>query len=381
MLLVAPLALGLLVLVAWKRAALGRLTFLAKAILVLQALIIVGALNPLQGSIVGGVAGLLFVLVPTLGFWIGRALCDERTLAALLRLVSVLAVGVALYGLAQVLVGFTSWDQQWIDSRVVASLNVGNVIRSFGTMSSAAEYGTFLAVGLIIWVAYWLRVGAAIIAVPAIALLGVAVFLESSRGLVVLCVATIGVMLAAKAGLPGIASLAVAALLLVALGYGIRHVAPTSFGSGKTSVLAAHQVGGLLNPLDPNASTVGLHYSLLLNGLRAGIDNPLGKGIGGITIAGERFGGVTAGTELDPSNMAVSLGLPGLVAYLLIVAAGFRALYRRARLRGDRLSVAALGIATVMAMQWLNGGQYAVAILPWLVLGWVDRPIRDERDH
>jgi hypothetical protein len=33
----------------------------------------------------------------------------------------------------------------------------------------------------------------------------------------------------------------------------------------------------------------------------------------------------------------------------------------------------ALGLLVVMVLQWLNGGQYAVALLVWLTLGWLDR--------
>ena len=372
-LLVGPFALGLLALAAIDRGVGGRRSFLTKSVFALQVLIILGALNPLQRSPLGGIAGLLFVLVPTFGFWIGRGLCDDRTLARVLRIVAVLAVFVALYGLAQTLVRFPSWDRLWINGAGVGSLNVHGVIRPFGSLSSAAEYGTFIAVGLIIWLAYSFRPVVAPLAAPALVLLAVAVFLESSRGLVVMSVAAIGFVVAARARLPGLASVAVAAALLAGLGYGIKHIAPSSFGSGKSSVLVAHQVNGLSNPLDPNASTATTHYSMMINGFRAGIHNPFGEGIGTITIAGARFGGVTAGTELDPSNMGLSLGIPGMVVYLLVVIAGFRTLYGRARTRGDALSVAALGVAAVTAMQWLNGGQYAVAILPWLVLGWADR--------
>jgi hypothetical protein len=30
-------------------------------------------------------------------------------------------------------------------------------------------------------------------------------------------------------------------------------------------------------------------------------------------------------------------------------------------------------VLVITLLQWLNGGQYAVAFLVWLVLGWVDR--------
>jgi hypothetical protein len=39
-------------------------------------------------------------------------------------------------------------------------------------------------------------------------------------------------------------------------------------------------------------------------------------------------------------------------------------------------SVAALlavGVVTLVVLHWLDGGQYAVAWLPWFIIGWADR--------
>ncbi len=72
--------------------------------------------------------------------------------------------------------------------------------------------------------------------------------------------------------------------------------------------------------------------------------------------------------------MAVALGLPGLLAYGVILVSGLRLALSTAQRRRDVLSLAALGIVAVTVLQWLNGGLYSVAFLPWLVLGWMDRP-------
>ncbi|MDQ3463111.1 MAG: hypothetical protein M3471_08825, partial [Actinomycetota bacterium] len=72
LLLVAPAVLIVLVVVAARRGAFRSRTPLANAILVLSGLLLVGTLNPLQGGIAAGFAGLLFVLVPILWFWVGR---------------------------------------------------------------------------------------------------------------------------------------------------------------------------------------------------------------------------------------------------------------------------------------------------------------------
>ena len=163
-------------------------------------------------------------------------------------------------------------------------------------------------------------------------------------------------------------------LLLVALVFGLRHYGPSTYGTGTSAALLSHQVQGLSDPLNPQTSTAGVHLTLITNGLKQAFSQPLGQGISVVTIAGAKFGGLANGTEADPSNVAVALGLPGLLAYLVILVVGMTRVYGIATRRRDGLALAALGVVTLTALQWLNGGQYAVAVLPWLVLGWADRP-------
>jgi hypothetical protein len=75
----------------------------------------------------------------------------------------------------------------------------------------------------------------------------------------------------------------------------------------------------------------------------------------------------------------VALGLPGLLAYLCVAGFGLLAVYRVAARRRDGLAVAALMVVVATSLEWLNGGQYAVAFVPWLVLGWADRRQADDK--
>jgi hypothetical protein len=34
----------------------------------------------------------------------------------------------------------------------------------------------------------------------------------------------------------------------------------------------------------------------------------------------------------------------------------------------------ALGALIAVLLEWFNGGNYAVAFIPWLMLGWLDQP-------
>ena len=371
LLLVGPLMLAILAVAALRRDAFALRSRLSRAVLALSVLILLGSVNPLGGSLFGGLAGLLFVLVPTLGFWVGRAM-DDRAMAIVFRAVAILGVAVAVYGLIQTIVGFPSWDRRWIEQVTVASLNVNGTIRPFATFSSAQEFATYLAIATVVCLGAMFRIRHAPIALAALATLIPALVLESSRGAIVSVIIALGAMLGARKRVPLVVAAGIGALLLAALVVGLRSYGPTTVGQSASSALVSHDVAGLSDPLNSQTSTLGAHWSLLVHGVKSAFTSPVGEGIAKVTIAGSAFGGVTAGTEVDPSNVAVALGLPGLIAYLVIFVVGIRLVYRAARTRGDSLSLIGLGIVVVTMFQWLNGGLYSVALLPWLVLGWAD---------
>jgi hypothetical protein len=373
LLVVAPVAWTILVLVAARRGAFSHPTTLSKGVLALSLLAVASSLVPVNGSFIAGPAGLIFVLVPMLAFWVGRGLVGDRTLATLLKLVALLAVAAVLYGLTQTVYGFRSWDLHWIRTSGYAALNVNGVIRPFATFSSAAEYAYFAGVAVVVWLAFWLRPGRIVVTLAAVGLLGTGIAYEGSRGIVVSLVAAVGLMLGARRGIALVPAAIGAVVLVLVLSFAVRHVVPSGYEGSGSSTLLAHQAQGIANPLDPKSSTLLVHLTYIVHGLGSAVTHPLGQGVAAVTIAGSRFGGQAKGTEADPSNAAVALGLPGLLAYLVIAVSGIALAYRTAVRRGDALSLVALGVLSVTLFQWLNGGQYAVAFLPWLVLGWLDR--------
>lgn len=375
LLAVEALAIAILVVVAVARGALNELSRLAKSVLALSLLILLAAFNPIGGNLTAGFGSLFLILVPMLAFWVGRGLCDDRMLATVLVLVGVLAIFAALYGLLQTFNGFPSWDAAWIGESGYSALNVGGVLRAFGPFTSASEYASYLGIGFVACLAFGLRLVRAPVAWAPLPLLAVAIFYESSRGIIFTLAFTAALMVAAWWRLPIAVSVVVAAAAFVSVPFVTRSVASptpvTPLGTG--AVLTAHQVQGLSSPFNSQESTLGAHLSLLGQGFHTAVHNPVGLGIGSVTIAGSKYGGQAASTEVDPGNAATALGFPGLVAYLVVAAAAFFKAYSLAVRRRDALSLATLGILTVTSLQWLNGGQYAVAFLVWFVLGWVDR--------
>jgi hypothetical protein len=370
--LVGALGIGVLLVVGTARAGGRGLSGLAQTVLILQILILLSAANPAQGGLEVGAAGLLLVLVPTLGFWIGRALVDDRTLRRLLVLVVALAVPTAVYGLVQTYSGFPSWDASWIQASGYAALNVGDATKPFGPFPSASEYALFVALGLVVAFVLALPPIRARVALWAVPLLAVAMFLASARGIVFASVGALALIAAAWRRLPlaGAVVLGVVAIVLVPSVVG--RLAPSG-DSGQTGALVQHQVSGLSNPFDTRDSTALIHLSMITDGIRSAVSAPAGVGVGSVTLAAERFGGTARTTEADPSNLAVALGAPGFVAYVVLLLLVVGRAYTLAVTRRDALSLGVLGLLVVTALQWFNGGQYTVALLIWLAMGWLDR--------
>ena len=369
--------LVLLFVVASGRGALRQRSRLANVVGLLSLLVLVEALSPFQGGLLVGLAGLLFMLVPMLAFWVGRSLLDDVTLRRLFQLVAVLSVVSAIYGLIQQFVGFPSWDERWIASSGYVALNVGNgVTRAFGNFSSAQEYAAFLSVGLVILVSSLPKVRRVLLplALGAIGLVGFALVLASVRTSLVLTAAALGSIAAARVRLRPGAALLAGVLAIVALGVGLSYLSVSSQTPRRPAgTLLQHDISGITNPTGSGSSLPG-HLSETFDGVKSAFSQPIGYGTGSVTPASGRLGPATiAGTDSDLGNAGTGLGLLGFILYVVVVVQGLLCTYRLAARRRDALAFAALGLLVVMLDQWLNGNLYSVAWLVWLSLGWVDR--------
>jgi hypothetical protein len=370
LLLVAPIALAVLLIKLFviERRALGgdRMSTLVLAVL---AVTLLQSLNPRGGSITAGLTALLFAGVPLLWFFVGRELVDDATLERVLKLVVPIGLATACYGLFQTQAGFPHWDAAWVSVTGYAALQVGDRTRAFGTFSSAAEYATYLSVVVVVCAVFAYRTR--LLSLVLVPLAALALFLDSSRSIVIVTLLALVVVAGAYTGrVSGIVGLSAAAALGLFLFIHTSGAHLQARAATTNNPLVTHQVDGLVNPLDPQQSTLLLHVRGLVKGVSAGLHSVVGHGIASTTLAGAKLGGNAQATELDVSDAFVGLGAVGGVLYLSFV---LLALWRTARLalhRRDALSLAALGILIVTLGQWLNGGYYAVSSLVWVLLGW-----------
>jgi hypothetical protein len=346
---------------------------LSRLVLALLLLTLLESVNPLSGSLVANLAGLLFLAAPLVWFFIGRQIMDRRLVTLVLGSAIVLGVCNAAYGMVQAVGAMPSWDVAWLQTGGYTALRVGNDLKPFGTFTSSAEYAAYLAVALVLAVA--LAINGRRLALTVLPILAVGLFLDSTRGVVALAVLAVIVMFALRMRRAS-GALAIGALAVAVAGATVLLLGPTieqlAIDSG--SPLVVHETAGLLHPFDPNQSTLGLHLQRIGDGLGKALANPLGLGTGASNLAGAKLGATVTGTEVDVSNAFVNLGLIGGALFVAVVVTGLGRLVAGYRRTPDPYLAGVLGLAIVTLGQWLgSGGQYAVAPLLWLALGWATR--------
>ena len=344
---------------------------------------LIEAFNPLQGSVRAGVAGLLFVLVPTLAFWIGRGLVDDGApQRKSFVLMAGFAVIAALYGLWQTFAGFPSWDARWIADSNYAALNVGRTIGPFGTFSSAAEYGFYLSIGIAIWISFTRSVSRLVVHLRR---------RDATRGRLIYRVRANDHRTPRRCsrhrhrGPPRRPTLDSTRCRRRWPSSSSRSQPDTSPGPSRT-VRPRHSSAMRLR----GSRTLQLR---VVHGARPRLAdlarNSVCRDEPGWTRHQRGHDRRDEVRRHQPEHRSGSIERScsawsaWLIAYLAVVITGLGLLYRTAARRRDALATAALAVVLATALEWLNGGQYAIAFLPWLVFGWADRArvLEDEAEQ
>ena len=352
---------------------LPRDTRLARLLLWLVGLMVLEIVNPMQGGIAVGIAGVLFYIVPILWYYVGRKLVSQILLERLFPIIIGIACLAALYGLYQTWFGFLPSEIAWMKLSGMGAMSVNGTTRALSFFTSPQEYSSFVGIAIaLLWTLCLRGKWVALIPIP---LLILALFLESSRGAIIGTLAICTALWAIqgrniKVWIPrGVLALVLAVVGLV---WSLQQAQNGSY-SAQTQNLVNHQAQGLLDPTNAKTSTAGAHSAMIGIGIARGFTNPIGLGLGATTIAASKFGDGAVSTEMDFSNMFASLGFIGGLLYVYIIGT---TIFKALRYWHLTRSYAALGLVAVLlgtVGQWLNGQQYAAACLIWLCIGALDR--------
>jgi hypothetical protein len=353
---------------------------LSKAVLGLLVVMGLEVLNPKQGSLSIGLSGAFFYIIPVMWFWIGRSLGSVALVEAIIfRVVLPLGIIAGIFGLCQSFIGFLPYQQAWIAAvaRTYTSLYVGSSVRAFGFSVSAAEYATLVECSTALIVAAYFA--SRRLWMAALPILATALLLSGGRGLTIKLVVVLCVLWIVRKGrlnpgkLIGMAVLGGLALLSLSLiaGHFVGSADAGQRGGSAAQEALMHQLGGLAHPFDKKYSSAGLHTNMVAMGFLEGLTSPLGHGLGATTFAARKFATDSdwGSSELDFSDMFISLGLAGGLLYLGVAAFGMRAAFKYFRETKLSVGIPVLAILLATLGGWLIDGQYSTCSLVFFILG------------
>ena len=403
--LLTPLVtlMALAMLLRSQRLNMFRATPLAGSVSVLGLIFVLEIFNPLQGGLLIGLSGALFLLVPMVWFYFGQSV-SEKFIHTALRLVVLAGIVASLYGVYQMMFGYPAFEQYWIDNTdFYSSIAVGHVRRAVATFSSAEEWGRYTEIGAI--VAFGLAAGANkfsarigwLICGPASLS---AVLLSGQRTAVFGLMVGIATLVLLGATTWPRAIMRLGLLLLPVVLIGVFVSAPTdeeiwSKGDNETvSTLLSHTQRGTLKPAEEESLQIRLEtWTHLVTEVIP--YRPLGAGLGAGSLSELRFSAASDAPPIDNFFLvlAVACGIPGVLLFLWILSRATWLSLRTARRAAtstrnaniNRIVAALLPALILNSMFGLTFSIYSVAPVAWLLIGWISAeskriPLEDERE-
>ena len=373
LLLIGPLFATVLFAYAWASKALSLDTSLAKWMTGLMAIMVVQMFNPQQGGLMVGIAGAVFYLVPLFWFWIGRSYATPALIRSLFSNVLVpLALAAGVFGLYQVLVGYLPYQLEWYDISGYSGLGPSvDRLKPISFFTSSTENAKFLSIAaLIVWTRVLIRKDYGRLLF--FGFLFLSVFLVGSRGPVVkliLVAAGLWAIMGDSVRSWTIRTAIAAVIGLIGLVAMLSQLQDVEF----TDPTLQHYNQRQAELLTPEETTGGLHITMMFWGIERGFANPLGRGLGSTTLAASKFGTGRWNSEVDFSNMFISLGAFGGIVYLIVIGLTlFKALRLWTHTRSF-IAMAVVGILIFSIMGWLKPGHYFVTPFLWFCIGSLDR--------
>lgn len=376
-----------------------RATPLAGLVSMLGLLCFLEIFNPLQGGLAVGLSGALFLLVPLAWFYFGQA-ASERFIRLALRLIVFLGILASLHGLYQMVIGYPTFEQYWIDNTdLYASIAIGHVRRALATFSSAEEWGRYLQIGAIVAFGFgaaakrlaprigWFVCGAASTG---------AVLLSGQRSAIFgLMLGVVALVLLGARNLRGaMARLAIMVLAVVLVAVLVK--APTEDEvwnkneTEKVGALLSHTQRGTLKPAGEDSLQIRFEtWTQLVTEVIP--YRPLGAGLGAGSLGEARF---AQGEEMPPIDnsilvMAIACGIPGALLFVWILGRATWVSLSMARQgrddtgNGDLKRIAA-SLMLALALNSFFGltfSIYSVAPIAWLLIGWISaESLRSRRE-
>jgi O-antigen ligase len=334
---------------------------------ILLFIFILQIFNPRQGSILVGIGGAKFFIIPFLWFYFGLFL-DEKFIKRMFNVVVLIAVIAALYGMKQIFFGFTQFEKYWIDWGGYSALHLFQTIRCFSTFSSAGEYAHYLTIAGIICFALLLKYKFKALSFVMLTIISVALFIAAVRTAIFAFVFSSIVLIGffVKDSKKGIV---LVLIVLIFAGVFISRVGITPEVDENSAISASvhHTLKGITNPSQEHSFRMRMNI-WFVKVPRRFIANPFGYGLGSRTLAAWKFGSPYMATENIVLDLILSTGIAGLIAFLLLFIAILKKVFFLMKI--ERNSIIGILVITLTITFFLIGSASEYSVFPIIFLLW-----------
>jgi hypothetical protein len=360
---------------------------LLKTILALLVLFVVQVFNPVQGSILIGIAGGLYFVIPMLWVFMGL-LIEERDVRRIFGLIVLIGTVTALYGVYQHYFGLSAVEQYELESKGFVK-TFGEKPRIMSTFAGLSDFSLYMATTGVICFAYYWNARKNLIYLVLLALTSFAILWTASRtSFLILAFALISFLIVNSKhprqvlGRGVVALIAVAALYVYLYSYSPVEVYEAH---GSNNPFIAHTISGVAHPTQESTFQKRLLTWRYVVG-RGFLEYPFGRGLGSTTTAAGKFS-EGKGFTVDSFFFELIYGSSPLAAILFIVV---MVLFLRAalslslRFRDNLVYKIIIAILSGYFLGSIFGYSIRDTIsgpLAWLLIGWTVREYVDRSEE
>ncbi|MEN3046493.1 MAG: hypothetical protein ABDH49_05895 [Candidatus Hydrothermales bacterium] len=352
-------------------------SFAFKVLLFLQIIFFVQIFNPLQGSLMIGLTGSKFLLIPSLLAYVAFGV-DRRALKILFTTLTWLALVSSLYAIYQFHKGFFDFEILWAKKSGMHSLFLGDRIRPFSFFPSPNEFSLFIATVALIEIAMSSLSPGILFTLIRLFIYALASFYVNVRAGPFIFLFLFPLLIIFKISRRALPTLFLYYFVLLIL---INFISGTSLRDlnlkivGVNPVYVEHFLQGIIDPAARGSSFIH-RLKLWRNAFINVLKNPFGHGIGVSTLAARRFGGYALHVESTFVSMLYSCGIFGFLSLMFLVFyVSIKGFLKLVTYRHDKIMLALwIGFVSIFMGQWLV--TYFQGAFFWLSMGvllrWID---------
>ena len=360
---------------------------LLKTCTFLAGVMILQIFNPLQGGLMVGLGGAMFMVVPMLWLLFGLILSRED-MSRILKLILIIGCITALYGLYQRFFGLSDAEIYEMRSKQFLKTFGGvSEVRVMSTFSGLADFSRYLTVSIFIAFAYFWRNKNSLLMLLLIGLQLFAMLYTAMRtSFLVTFFSMLMLMIVGGRNGKQIVVRGLAALMVVSVLYSFtyRYDARSVYSSRMSSnPFVVHTLSGISHPTQESTFQIRLHnWGYVVSSTLT--QYPVGRGLGSTTVAAMKFEGATY-YDTDSYFFELFFG-SGLAAPLLFVIMAVMLLARLTKLCLDWPEEYLYKICFGIVCGVLLNSVFGLALrdnitgpTAWLLIGWIIKEDIDKK--